>query len=81
MTIFVGNLNYKASATELETFFSERWAVKSVAIPTDRETGLTRGFAFIDLDSDTEELEAIEVLNGSEFMGRPLRLDHAKPRQ
>ncbi len=81
MTIFVGNLNYKATAEELQAFFSERWTVKSVAIPTDRETGLTRGFAFVDLSSDGEEVEAITVANGLDFMGRPLRLDQAKPRQ
>jgi RNA recognition motif-containing protein len=80
MTIFVGNLNYKASPDELKAFFSQQWEVKSVTIPTDRETGLTRGFAFIELNGEAAEQEAIEKANGSEFMGRALRLDWAKPR-
>ncbi len=81
MTIFVGNLNYKATPDELTSFFSEYWEVKNVTIPTDRETGLTRGFAFVELSLDSEEDEAIEKVNGSDFMGRPLRLDKAKPRR
>jgi len=81
MTIFVGNLNYKASESELSAFFSENWQVKSVTIPKDRESGLTRGFAFVDLASDSEEDDAIDRANGADFMGRPLRLDKAKPRR
>ncbi|MCF2971454.1 RNA-binding protein [Synechococcus sp. Nb3U1] len=81
MTIFVGNLNYKASTEELTAFFQQRWNVKSVTIPTDRETGQTRGFAFVDLATDAEEDEAIDSANGEDFMGRPLRLDRARPRR
>ncbi|ABD03699.1 RNA-binding protein [Synechococcus sp. R55.6] len=81
MTIFVGNLNYKASTEELKAFFQQRWNVKSVTIPIDRETGQTRGFAFVDLATEAEEDEAIESANGQEFMGRPLRLDRARPRR
>ncbi|MFS8855566.1 RNA-binding protein [Synechococcus sp. H55.7] len=81
MTIFVGNLNYKASTEELAAFFQQRWNVKSVTIPIDRETGQTRGFAFVDLATEAEEDEAIESANGQEFMGRPLRLDRARPRR
>ncbi len=80
MTIFVGNLNYKASEEELAGFFNQSWSVKSVTIPTDRMTGQTRGFAFVELAEDSQEDEAIEKANGAEFMGRPLRLDKAKPR-
>ncbi len=80
MTIFVGNLNYKATPEELNSFFSQHWEVQSVTIPTDRETGLTRGFAFVDLVNEPQEDEAIEKVNGADFMGRPLRLDKAKPR-
>jgi RNA recognition motif-containing protein len=81
MTIFVGNLNYKASSEELKAFFSQEWQVKAVTIPTDRETGLTRGFAFVDLISDAQEDDAIIKGNGADFMGRPLRLDKARPRR
>jgi len=81
MTIFVGNLNYKASTEELKAFFQQRWNVKSVTIPRDRETGQTRGFAFVELATKAEEEEAINVANGQEFMGRPLRLEWARPRR
>ncbi|MDX2273226.1 MAG: RNA-binding protein [Cyanobacteriota bacterium] len=81
MTIFVGNLNYKASQEELTAFFRENWEVKSVTIPTDRETGQARGFAFVELATEAQEEEAISKANGADFMGRPLRLDQAKPRR
>lgn len=80
MTLFVGNLNYTATTETLQEFFGERWTVQSVSIPTDRETGRTRGFAFVDLSSASEEEEALENANGADFMGRPLRIDWAKPR-
>ena len=81
MTIFVGNLNYAASAEDLTTFFSEKWEVQSVSIPVDRETGRGRGIAFVNLGSSEQEDEAIQDANGTDFMGRPLRLDKAKSRQ
>jgi RNA recognition motif-containing protein len=81
MTIFVGNLNYKASEGELEAFFTRSWQVKAVTIPVDRETGRARGFAFVELSTEAEEDDAIHNANGADFMGRPLRLDKAKPRR
>lgn len=81
MTIFVGNLNYKASEEELTAFFTEHWQVKAVTIPMDRESGRARGFAFVELVTDGQEDEAITNANGADFMGRPLRLDKAKPRR
>ena len=81
MTIFVGNLNYTATAEDLTGFFSQKWEVTSVSIPIDRETGRGRGIAFVNLASPAQEDEAIETANGTDFMGRPLRLDKAKSRQ
>ncbi|MEM6446961.1 MAG: RNA-binding protein, partial [Cyanobacteria bacterium P01_D01_bin.123] len=79
-TIFVGNLNYAASQEELTSFFSQNWEVRSITIPLDRETSRPRGFAFVELATDQQEDNAIEEANGSMFLGRPLRLDKAKPR-
>ncbi|GAB4213374.1 MAG: RNA-binding protein [Synechococcales cyanobacterium] len=81
MTIFVGNLNYQATAEELAEFFSQRWQVKAATIPRDRDTGKARGFAFVELGTDAEEDEAISEANGADFLGRPLRLDKAKPKR
>jgi RNA recognition motif-containing protein len=81
MTIFVGNLNYQATSEELAAFFAQRWHVKVATIPRDRETGRARGFAFVELGSEAEEDEAISVANGADFLGRPLRLDKAKPKR
>lgn len=81
MTIFIGNLNYTASADDLTGFFSEKWEVKSVSIPVDRESGRGKGIAFVNLATAEQEDEAIEEANGADFMGRPLRLDKAKSRQ
>jgi RNA recognition motif-containing protein len=81
MTIFVGNLNYLSTADDLTEFFNEKWHVQSVSIPTDRESGRAKGIAFVNLGSPEEEEEAIATANGTEFMGRALRLDRAKSRQ
>ncbi|MEO0854010.1 MAG: RNA-binding protein [Cyanobacteria bacterium J06648_11] len=80
MTIFVGNLNYQASQDDLTSFFSQNWEVRSITIPLDRETARPRGFAFVELASEAQEDDAIQEANGSIFLGRPLRLDKAKPR-
>ena len=76
----MNNFNYTATSDDLAEFFSQNWEVKSISIPTDRETGRTRGIAFVNLATDSQEDDAIETANGTEFMGRPLRLDRAKSR-
>ncbi len=80
MSIYVGNLAYQVTEAELSTTFSEYGSVKNVQIPTDRDTGRVRGFAFVEMETDTEESEAIEALDGAEWMGRSLRVNKAKPR-
>ncbi|MBE9031647.1 RNA-binding protein [filamentous cyanobacterium LEGE 11480] len=80
MTIYVGNLSYKATETDLRDVFSDYGEIKRVVVPTDRETGRVRGFAFIELDQVQSEDSAIDQLNGAEWMGRELRLNKAKPK-
>ncbi|GAB1544415.1 RNA-binding protein [Scytonema sp. NUACC21] len=81
MTIYVGNLSYRATEADLRVVFAEYGEVKRVVLPTDRETGRMRGFAFVDMDDDAQEDAAISELDGAEWMGRQLRVNKAKPRE
>jgi RNA recognition motif-containing protein len=81
MTIYVGNLSYRATEADLRAVFADYGEVKRVVLPTDRETGRMRGFAFVDMSEDTQEDAAITELDGAEWMGRQLRVNKAKPRE
>ena len=81
MSIYVGNLSFQVSEEDITEVFAEYGAVKRVQVPTDRETGRMRGFAFVDMSSDAEEEAAIEALDGAEWMGRALKVNKAKPRE
>lgn len=81
MSIYIGNLSYEATQDDLSQVFAEYGAVKSVKLPTDRETGRMRGFGFVEMSSDAEEEAAIEALDGAEWMGRTLKVNKARPRQ
>jgi RNA recognition motif-containing protein len=81
MTIYVGNLSYRATEADLKQVFAEYGDVKRVVLPTDRETGRMRGFAFVDMNEDAQEDAAITELDGAEWMGRQLRVNKAKPRE
>ncbi len=81
MTIYVGNLSFKAEEEDIRDVFAEYGKVSRVSLPTDRETGRKRGFAFVDMESDTEEDAAIAELDGAEWLGRELKVNKAKPRE
>ena len=81
MSIYVGNLAYEVTEADLNTVFAEYGSVKRVQVPTDRETGRMRGFAFVEMTTDAEEAAAIEALDGAEWMGRNLKVNKAKPRE
>jgi RNA recognition motif-containing protein len=81
MSIYVGNLSYDATSEDLTAVFAEYGSVKRVQLPTDRETGRMRGFAFVEMAADAEEDAAIEALDGAEWMGRDLKVNKAKPRE
>lgn len=81
MSIYVGNLAYSVTEEDLNQVFTEYGAVKNISLPTDRETGRVRGFAFVELDSDAGETAAIEALDGAEWMGRDLRVSKARPKE
>ena len=81
MTIYVGNLSYQATEEDLRSVFAEYGAIKRIVLPTDRETGRLRGFAFVDMNEDAQEDTAITELDGAEWMGRQLRVNKAKPKE
>jgi len=81
MSIYVGNLDYSIEQEDLNEVFAEYGRIKRVHIPTDRETGRVRGFAFVEMESDTDEDKAIEALDGATWMERILKVNKAKPRE
>jgi RNA recognition motif-containing protein len=81
MTIYIGNLSYQATEEDLKTVFEDYGAVKRVVLPTDRETGRMRGFAFVEMSDDASEDNAISNLDGAEWMGRSLKVNKARPRE
>jgi len=80
MNIFVSNINYATKEHELQDLFSEFGEVSSAKIITDRETGRSRGFGFIEM-GDEEGQQAIEALHEKEFNGKALNVSEAKPRE
>ena len=81
MNIYVGNLSYGMSEDELREAFSAHGEVSSVKILTDRETGRSRGFGFVEMPNASEGEKAISHLNGKEVGGRALRVNEARPRE
>ncbi|BAY25549.1 RNP-1 like RNA-binding protein [Calothrix sp. NIES-2100] len=81
MSIYIGNLSYQVTEDDLKLAFAEYGTVNRVQLPTDRETGRPRGFAFVEMESDAQEAAAIEALDGAEWMGRDLKVNKAKPRE
>lgn len=80
MNIFVSNINYATQEQSLQDLFSEFGEVSSAKIITDRETGRSRGFGFVEM-SDEDGKNAIENLNGKELDGKELNVSEAKPRE
>ena len=79
MRIFVGNLSYQTTEDQLTDLFSEVGQVESATIVTDRDTGRSRGFAFVEMDKDAAP-QAIEKFNGVELNGRAINVNEARPR-
>jgi RNA recognition motif-containing protein len=77
--LYVGNLPWSVDDGELESMFSAMGTVHSARVITDRESGRSRGFGFVELDDDVAS-KAVEELNGSEIGGRPLRVNEANDR-
>ena len=80
MSIFVGNLPFRAEQEDVIELFAAFGEVTNCALPLERDTGRKRGFAFVEMADDAAEAAAIEALQGAELMGRPLRINKAEPR-
>lgn len=78
--LYVGNLPYNVTSADLDDLFGEVGEVVSSHIITDRDTGRSRGFGFVEMDSPTAAQAAIERFNGQEFQGRNLVVNEARPR-
>lgn len=81
MNIYVGNLPFSATEEQLRGLFEPYGTIDRVAIITDRETGRSRGFGFVEMAADARAQDAINELNGSDMDGRQLRINEAQPRR
>lgn len=81
MNIYVGNLNYKVQENNLKELFEEYGTVDSVKLIQDKLSGRSKGFGFIEMPDDSEAQSAIDSLNSSEFMGRKMVVNQARPKE
>ncbi len=78
--LYVGNLPYSADQQTLQDTFSQCGTVESVNVIMDRDTGQSKGFAFVEMSSDSEAQKAIQELNGTSIDGREIKVNEAKPK-
>ncbi|HXK60044.1 MAG TPA: RNA-binding protein [Acidobacteriota bacterium] len=81
MKLFVGNLSFQTTSSQLEDLFSQAGTVQSATLITDRETGRSRGFGFVEMATREEGEQAIRQFNGLEVDGRNLTVNEARPRE
>ena len=81
MKLFVGNIAFATSEETLRSLFQEYSSLRSVKIVTDRETGRSRGFGFVEIEDDNEARTAIESCNGQTLDGKTLTINEARPRE
>ena len=79
--LYVGNLSYDVTGSDLEQLFSQHGGVQSAEVIADRDSGRSKGFGFVQMESDDAAQAAISALNGQEWQGRPLTVNVAKPRE
>jgi|SRR5688572_79064 len=79
--LYVGNLPYSTTDEDLRTLFAEYGTVVSASIISDRDSGRSKGFGFVELEDDAQAKAAIEALNGKEFSGRNVVVNEARPRE
>jgi RNA recognition motif-containing protein len=81
MKLYVGNLSFQSSSHDLVELFASIGAVESATVVEDRETGRSRGFGFVEMANQEDGEKAIAELNGTEFAGREIKVNEAKPRE
>ena len=79
--LYVGNLSFQTTSQELQDLFATAGTVQSASVVEDRDTGRSRGFAFVEMSTSEEATSAIEQFNGKEIGGRALKVNEAKPRE
>lgn len=79
--LYVGNLAFQTTSQQLQDLFAQAGTVQSANVIEDRDTGRSRGFAFVEMSSNAEALAAIDQFNGKEVGGRALKVNEAKPRE
>ncbi len=79
--LYVGNLSFSTDSSELESLFSQAGSVSSANVITDRDTGRSKGFGFVEMGTDAEAQDAVAKFDGYELGGRNLRVSEAKPRE
>ena len=79
--LYVGNLGFNVTNKDLEELFAQAGVCESAAVITDRATGQSRGFGFVEMSSNADAQKAIEQFDGQEFMGRPLKVNEARERE
>lgn len=79
--LYVGNLDYAVTADQLSQLFSQVGEVVDSVVITDRQTGRSKGFAFVQMKTEEQAQEAVKTLNETEFQGRKLRIDVARPKR
>jgi len=79
--LYVGNLSYGATESTIRSLFENYGAVESVNLITDRDTGRSKGFGFVEMTNDAEAQKAITALNGKEVDGRALTVNEARPKE
>ena len=79
--LYVGNLTYSVTSSDLESWFAQYGTVQSAQVIQDRDTGRSKGFGFVEMDTDAEAQAAIQGLNDQEYDGRRLTVNEAKPRE
>ena len=80
MNIYVGNLSYNTTEAELRTAFEAHGEVSSAAVISDRDSGQSKGFGFVEMSDDEKAKEAITALDGSDLDGRQIKVNEARPR-
>ncbi len=79
--LYVGNLSYGADRDQLRDFFSEAGEVVDSVVITDRATGRSKGFGFVEFADESQAQKAVEMFNGKDFDGRTIKVDFAKPQK
>jgi cold-inducible RNA-binding protein len=79
--LYVGNLAFQTTGQDLQQLFGQAGTVQSASVVEDRDTGRSRGFAFVEMSTEAEANSAIEQFNGKEVSGRALKVNEARPRE